>query len=160
MSDLSSMEPVPRALRIATEAHAGQTDRAGKPYIWHCLSVMRKLEESSDSPPHSTVRAAALLHDTLEDTDWGKSDLLEREVSPVVVSAVTVLTHQDSLSYSEYIERLANASRTARRIKIADLRHNMDLTRLPTVTDEDIERVRKYRRALDTLLRAPSRNRR
>jgi (p)ppGpp synthase/HD superfamily hydrolase len=120
---------------------------------------MRKVEENSDSPPHSTVRAAALLHDTLEDTDWEKSDLLDREVSPVVVSAVTVLTHQDSLSYSEYIERLANASRTARRIKIADLRHNMDLTRLPTVTDEDIERVRKYRRALDTLLRAPSRNR-
>jgi (p)ppGpp synthase/HD superfamily hydrolase len=160
MSDLSSMEPVPRALRIATEAHAGQTDRAGKPYIWHCLSVMRKLEENSGSPPHSTARAAALLHDTIEDTDWEKSDLLERAVSTMVVSTVTVLTHQDSLSYSEYIERLANGSRTARRVKIADLRHNMDLTRLPTVTGEDIERVRKYRRALDTLLRAPNCNRR
>ncbi|MCS3859033.1 (p)ppGpp synthase/HD superfamily hydrolase [Salinibacter ruber] len=154
MSDLSSMGPVARALRIATEAHAGQTDKAGKPYIWHCVRVMRNLEDAVGGRPHSTARSIALLHDTLEDTDWGVSDLEERGVQPIVATTIPVLTHQDALSYEEYIQRLANGSSVARRVKIADLRDNLDLSRLPRVTAEDAERARKYRHALNTLLQA------
>ena len=117
-SVLSEMAPVPRALRIATEAHAGQTDLAGEPYIWHCLRVMEGVNERAGTRAFRNTRAAALLHDTLEDTSWTTDDLIDRGISEVVASTVVMLTHQDWLSYEQYIERLCEAGKVPRMVKI------------------------------------------
>jgi len=134
-----------RAIELAKQHHEGQTDKAGKPYIDHPLRVMNQVESEEE-------KIVAVLHDIVEDTDISLDDLRSEGFSEEVVSAVECLTKQDGENYDSYIERIS-FNPLAVKIKLADLEDNSDLTRLPEVTDKDLERIEKYDKALEKLTR-------
>ena len=134
-----------RAIELAKQHHEGQTDKAGKPYIEHPLRVMNQVESEEE-------KIVAVLHDIVEDTDISLDDLRNEGFSEKVVSAVECLTKQDGENYDSYIERIS-FNPLAVKIKLADLEDNSDLTRLPEVTDKDLERIEKYDKALEKLTR-------
>ena len=134
-----------RAIELAKQHHEGQTDKAGKPYIEHPLRVMNQVESEEE-------KIVAVLHDIVEDTDISLDDLRSEGFSEEVVSAVECLTKQDGENYDSYIERIS-FNPLAVKIKLADLEDNRDLTRLPEVTDKDLERIEKYDKALEKLTR-------
>ena len=132
-----------RAIRIAVEAHRGQKDRAGAPYILHPLRMMFRLQTDAE-------RMAAVLHDVVEDTDWTLDQLRAEGFPEEVVAAVDHLTRRDGESYEEFVIRAA-AHPVARRVKIADLEDNMDVRRMGTVTEQDGDRLTRYHRAWRSL---------
>ena len=134
-----------RAIELAKQHHEGQTDKAGKPYIDHPLRVMNQVESEEE-------KIVAVLHDIVEDTDISLDDLRSEGFSEEVVSAVECLTKQDGENYDSYIERIS-FNPLAVKIKLADLEDNSDLTRLPEVTDKNLERIEKYDKALEKLTR-------
>lgn len=131
------------ALLTALDAHSGQKDKAGQPYILHPLRVMLSLTGE-------TERIVAILHDVVEDSDATLDNLQNQGFSEDVVDAVDALTHRDGESYESYIERLRTTP-IARVVKIADLQDNLDESRLSDVRDADRERMTRYRDALDSL---------
>jgi (p)ppGpp synthase/HD superfamily hydrolase len=133
------MADIEEAIRIAVEAHRGQKDRAGAPYILHPLRMMFRMQTDAE-------RMAAVLHDVVEDTDWMLDDLRGRGFADEVVAAVDHLTRREEESYEEFVER-AGRHPVARRVKIADLEDNMDIRRNGEVTEKDAERLTKYHRA-------------
>ena len=140
MHQMSSLE---RAIALAATAHEGQTDKAGQPYVLHLLRVM--MSQASQS-----AMIAAVLHDIVEDTGYTFEDLREEGFSREVVTAVEHLTRQDGESYTEFAERAASHP-VARVVKLADLEDNMDITRLPEVSDRDRKRLAKYHQAWSKL---------
>ena len=134
-----------RAIELAKQHHEGQTDKAGNPYIEHPLRVMNQMESEEE-------KIVAVLHDIVEDTDISLDDLRNEGFREKVESAVECLTKQDGENYDSYIERIS-FNKLAIKIKLADLEDNRDLTRLPEVTDKDLERVEKYDKALEKLTR-------
>ncbi len=126
------------AIALVAEAHAKQTDKAGAPYILHPLRMMQRLETE-------TEMIVAVLHDTVEDTHWTLKDLRAAGFSGDVVEAVDCLTRREEETYDEFIER-AKSNPIARRVKLADIEDNLNITRLSEVTDKDVERLRKYHR--------------
>ena len=143
-----------RAMRMAYDAHMGQFGECGVPYVFHPLHLAESMT-SEDSC------CAALLHDAIEDTALTLEDLKAAGMSPAVIDAVRLLTRSkaaelldpatEEAAYLDYVRALS-ASPIAREVKLADLAHNSDLTRLPRITGEDIERNRLYGRALAILL--------
>lgn len=131
-----------KAYCIAKKAHKGQKDKGGKPYIKHPVYVAKRVKGKD-------AKIVALLHDTIEDTsvtyDYIKSIFGDR-----IVEAVKVLTKDKNIFYEEYIAKIKQND-LARAVKIEDLKHNMDLTRLKTVTQEDLDRIEKYKYALKIL---------
>ena len=143
--DFSSMEGrVGEAYRIAQKAHQGQKDKAGADYINHPVTV------ASNVGDDESAMIVALLHDLVEDTDVTLEDLQEF-LLPREVEALRLLTHDKAVPYMEYIEQVSK-NKLASRVKIADLKNNMDLTRLSTVTEKDRKRVEKYTKALHFLV--------
>lgn len=130
-----------RAVAIASAAHQDQFDRGGKPYIMHCITVMHKVK--SDDPE---LKQIAVLHDTIEDTDWTLAMLKEEGFSQRVIDGLALLTHDDAVSYDQYIKGIAT-NVDAIRVKLSDLRHNSDLTRLKGLSDKDFDRMKKYQRS-------------
>lgn len=128
------------ALKIATEAHKGQKDKGGADYILHPLKVAELCE-------HGICKVIALLHDVIEDCGETKHSLYEKGVYPIVLHRVVRLTKKPDQNYQEYLEQVAEDP-YAREVKIADLTHNMDLSRIPNPTEKDFERVEKYKKAL------------
>ncbi len=136
--------PLERALAIAVRAHAGATDKAGQPYILHPLRLMLAVETEEE-------RIAAVLHDVVEDTDWTIARLRDEGFSESVLAAVEALTRRkDQESYEEFILR-AGANPLARRVKLADLADNLDVSRLGELTERDLDRLNRYKRAVVTL---------
>ena len=143
------MSTLERAVEIATEAHRGQTDKSGEPYILHPLELLSRME-------NDTERKAAVLHDVVEDSDWTLKDLRCEGFSEEMVDAVEHLTKAKYLDddeletvekdYDEFIERVKK-NEIARNVKQADIEHNMDLTRLDDPTQEDLERLMRYHRS-------------
>lgn len=131
------------AMRIATEAHDGQVDRAGKPYIYHPLKVATMTGSFDEF-------VTALLHDVLEDSDYTAADLLTAGIPEHIVDALILLTHEDDEPYMDYVRR-AKENDLARAVKLADLKHNSDLSRLPVVTEKDLKRAEKYKKAMEIL---------
>ena len=125
------------ALAIAKKAHAGQVDKAGVDYIQHPLYVASQVKTEQE-------KAVALLHDVIEDSDVTADDLLASGLSNEVVTAVQILTKKKGQSYQEYLEKV-KSNNLARVVKLADLKHNSDLSRLKSVTNTDYERVKKYK---------------
>ena len=126
-----------QAIALAAQAHAGQVDKAGAPYILHCLRVMLAVEGRDE-------RIVAVLHDIIEDTAVTASYLRSMGFSETVIEAVVALTRLDGESYEAFIGRV-HLNSLARTVKMADLRDNMDLSRFgrePTL--EDHERNVKY----------------
>lgn len=133
------MATLEEAIGIAVQAHRGQTDRAGEAYILHPLRLMFAVQTDAE-------RMAAVLHDVVEDTDWTLDALRERGFPPAVVDAVDGLTRREGESYEDFVRRAAQDP-VARRVKLADLEDNMNVRRLGTVTQDDVERLARYHRA-------------
>lgn len=89
----------------------------------------------------------ALLHDVVEDTDITLVDLMSEGFPDEVIDALSLMTHNDDVPYLDYVRALTNNT-LARKVKLADLAHNSDLTRLDKVEDKDLERVKKYKQAI------------
>ena len=128
-----------KALQIAVRAHKGQKDKAGHDYILHPIRV----SERCDDPRANIV---ALLHDTIEDTDVTADYLREEGFTEEIVEAVMAVTRREGEEYDDYVRRAAQ-NELGRMVKRADLEDNMDIRRLPELTDRDVERLRKYLRA-------------
>ena len=129
-----------QALAIAEDAHKGQVDKAGVDYIQHPLFVASLVEGE-------LAKTVALLHDVVEDSDWTLEDLRKEGLPEEVVQAVGILTKKRNENYEEYILRVKQ-NPLARQVKLADLQHNSDLSRLANVTDRDRKRAEKYRQAI------------
>ena len=141
------MADLETAIGIAVEAHRGQKDRAGAPYILHPLRLMHGMDTDLE-------RMTAALHDVLEDCPGVTlADLARLGVPPAVLKAVALLTHAVDVSWDDYIARLA-PDPIARKVKLADLADNMDLRRAEELRPEDLERYNRYMRARRTLLAA------
>lgn len=128
------------ALAIAKKAHAGQVDKASVDYIQHPLYVASQVNTEQE-------KAVALLHDVIEDSDITAADLFASGLSNEVVTAVQILTKKKGQSYQEYLGKV-KSNNLARVVKLADLKHNSDLSRLKSVTNTDYERVKKYKNAI------------
>jgi (p)ppGpp synthase/HD superfamily hydrolase len=126
------------AIRIATNAHDGQYDRGGNPYVLHPLRVMSFLKSQDEE-----LQCIAVLHDVIEDSNVTWLDLQEAAMSNRVISGVRALTKIPGQSYDEYRDGVF-ASRDAMLVKLADLRHNCDIRRLKGVTVKDRERMARY----------------
>jgi (p)ppGpp synthase/HD superfamily hydrolase len=127
-----------KVLVLATNAHAGQFDRGGNPYILHPLKVMHYLKTDDEE-----LQCIALLHDVIEDTKTTWQDLKDIGCTSRVISAVRVLTKMPGQTYDEYKNEVF-ANFDAMRVKSCDLRHNTDIRRLKGVTQKDIDRIAKY----------------
>lgn len=123
--------------------HKGQVDKAGKPYIIHPLTVALGCNTES-------AKIVALCHDVLEDTDATVEELKEIGLTDEEVDAVLLLTKPDKEDYMVYVKRLSQ-NEIAREVKMSDLNHNMDLSRLKTITEKDLKRVEKYKKAYNYL---------
>lgn len=143
------MATLGRAIAIAAQAHQEQRDKAGAPYILHPLRMMAHMS----SEPEMIV---AVLHDLIEDTEWTLDQLRAEGFSADVLTAIECVTRREDESYEAFVDR-ARGNELARKVKLADLEDNMDLRRIAEVTDEDLERLRKYHRARQALLAAGER---
>ncbi len=134
---------VETAKALAAKAHEGQTDKAGLPYITHPERVASRL-----NAPEAQV--VGWLHDTVEDTALTIGDIRER-FGPETAAAVDAISRRDGETWPDYIDRVA-ANPIARQVKISDLIDNSNLSRIPYVTLRDVERQKKYNKALKKLL--------
>lgn len=141
---LSYNEQFQIALELAVEKHKNQTDKAGNPYILHPLHVMENVNSKEG-------KIVAILHDIIEDTDVTEDYLLKIGLSKRIVDAVVALTRSEDIDYQGYIKTLSS-NPLAKEVKLADLEHNMDLKRLPTLEKKDLERNRKYQIAYHYLI--------
>ncbi len=135
-----------KAMRYAYDAHHGQTDVSGCPYIFHPYHLAEQMEDEVSV-------CAALLHDVVEDTPITLEDL-SLEFPPEVVRIVALLTHDPKVEYLDYVRALKSDA-TARRIKLADLAHNSDESRLcaaPGATPEKVAHWRKKYTAARAIL--------
>lgn len=136
MDKESVNELLEKALKLAVEAHSGQTDKAGAPYVFHPIRVSCRCKTDDE-------RVVALLHDTIEDSDITPQRLLSEGFPRDIVEAVISLTHYEDEKYSDYVRRCSLNS-IARAVKIHDLEDNMDLSRMKQVTEKDLKRLNKY----------------
>ena len=127
------------ALQIAQKAHAGQVDKAGKDYILHPMTVASYMDTDIE-------KTIAYLHDVLEDSDV-TVDALRKIFPNEIVDTLITLTHRKDESYFEYIQRVSK-SKLAKKVKVADLLHNLDITRIKEPTKQDYERLEKYKKAI------------
>jgi (p)ppGpp synthase/HD superfamily hydrolase len=135
------------AIQTAANAHAGQFDKGGKPYILHPLHMMNQLLFDTK------LATIAVLHDVVEDSDISFVDLTELGMDESVISALKCLTHQEAESYEAYVERICS-NHDAIRVKLKDLQHNSCITRLKGIGPTDIARVEKYHKAFMRLTEA------
>ena len=132
-----------KALKICAEAHAGQVDKSGLPYLLHPVHLAEQMSTEEEI-------CAALLHDTIEDTSLTIDDLRREGIPERVLKAVSLLTHDDRIPYLDYVKEVAKDP-IARKVKLADLKHNSDLGRLDSVSEKDLKRREKYRKAAQIL---------
>ena len=133
-----------KAIKLAFKAHEGQLDRAGLPYILHPLHVAEQMKDEDTC-------VIALLHDVIEDTDVTLEDLKEYGFTEVQVAGVESMTREDDEDYFEYI-RDVKKNPLAVKVKLEDLKHNSDVSRMIEVTDRDRQRLDKYKKAMEILL--------
>lgn len=136
-------EQTKKAMIIAYNAHHGQVDKSGVPYIFHPIHVAEQMETEEEC-------IVALLHDTVEDTNI-TFEVLEKEFSTTVIEALKLLTHDESIDYFDYVRKL-KSNPIAKKVKLADLYHNSDITRMENPTEKDWKRKEKYHKAILILL--------
>ena len=142
------MSTLERAIQIATEAHKGQLDKAGRDYIGHPLRVM-EMGKTEDE------KIVGVLHDVIEDTDWTFEKLEAEGFSREVIEALTCVTKlSENENYDDFIERVKK-NPLAVAVKINDLTDNMDIRRLPYLSDKDVKRLKKYLKAYKKLTGEP-----
>ena len=136
-------EQTKKAMVIAYNAHHGKLDKCGIPYIYHPIHLAEQMQTEEEC-------IVALLHDTVEDTDV-TFEMLEKEFSNTIVQAVKLLTRDGTVEYLDYVRNL-KSNPIARNVKLADLKHNSDMSRLPNPTEKDWKRKEKYEKAMQILL--------
>ena len=142
------MSTLERAIEIATEAHKGQYDKAGNDYIGHPLRVMEMGKTENE-------KIVGVLHDVVEDTDWTFEALAAEGFSEEVIAALRCVTKlSENENYDDFIERVKK-NPLAVAVKINDLSDNMDIRRLPYLSDKDIKRLKKYLKAYKRLIGEP-----
>ena len=139
------MTDLERAIALAVETHSGQLDKAGEPYILHPLRVMFRLSSKDE-------RIVGILHDVVEDGEVSFEDLKEMGFSPAVTDALKAVTKRpdeegSDEGYQAFVAR-AGANLIARKVKMADLLDNLDVTRLGEISEKDSRRISRYLRAL------------
>ena len=134
-----------KALRLCFDAHREQVDKTGLPYVFHPFHLAEQMKDEA-----TTV--CALLHDVVEDTDYTLEDLRAMGFPADVVDALALLTHDPAVPYMDYVGEIAK-NPIARKVKMADLRHNSDLSRMDEVDEWAIKRTEKYKKALAYLKR-------
>lgn len=132
-----------KAMRIAFEAHKDQTDKNGMPYIYHPIHLA---EQMSDE----LTTCVALLHDVIEDTDMTFEQLEAAGFGAEIIAALRLMTHDEDVPYMDYVAEIKKNA-IATKVKLADLKHNSDLSRLDYVDEKAIIRAEKYRKAIDLL---------
>lgn len=139
---LTPAEMFSRAMVIASVAHMEQQDKGGNPYITHPMRVMTTVSTYRDYE----LMAIAILHDVYEDTAKHIGHLLDDGFSERVYDALLLLSHLESDSYEEYIQKIAT-NRDAILVKLADLKDNSDISRMKGLREKDFERIIKYNKA-------------
>lgn len=134
---------IEKALRIALKTHEGQKDKAGKPYIFHPLKLMMAFRKEDE-------QICAILHDVIEDGDLTLKDIAGQGFQSHIVEALDAITKRREEKYGEYILRVKKNT-LATKIKMADLRHNLDMSRIPEIKEKDLRRAEKYSKALSLL---------
>ena len=143
------MSTLERAIEIAIEAHRGQFDKAGNDYIGHPLRVMAAGKTTDE-------KIVGVLHDVIEDTDWTFERLADEGFSIEVIEALRCVTKlSENEPYDKFIARV-KANSLAVAVKLNDLMDNMDIRRLPYISDKDVERLKKYLRAYKQLSDVPT----
>lgn len=132
-----------KALKLSFESHKNQVDKTSMPYVFHPFHLAEQMTDEI-----STV--CALLHDVVEDTNYTFDDLINMGFPQEVVDVLKLLTHTEDISYMDYVKRLS-LNPIAKQVKIADLKHNSDLTRLDVVDEYALKRNKKYNEALEFL---------
>lgn len=132
-----------RALKLCFAAHRDQTDKSGLPYVFHPFHLAEQM-------PDELTTVVALLHDVVEDTPYTLEDLAKLGFPQKVLSSLARLTHDPSVPYLDYVAALKEDP-IARQVKLADLRHNSDLTRLDHVDEKARQRAEKYAAAIRLL---------
>ncbi len=131
------------AIAIAHKAHAHQIDKAGQPYIGHPLTVMAQMDTLES-------QIVAVLHDAIEDSDLTIEKLTVQGFPEIITEALLAITKFDGELYEDYILRV-KSNPIARKVKIADVTHNMDISRIANPTDKDFQRLKKYKKVLKEL---------
>lgn len=131
-----------KAMRIAYEAHHLQVDKTNVPYIYHPMMVASMQKDE-------ITTTIALLHDVVEDTSITLDDLA-KEFPDEVIEALALLTHKKNEDYFSYVERIKN-NPYAKAVKLADLTHNSDTTRLEVIDEKAQKRLAKYQKAIQLL---------
>ena len=134
-----------KALRLCFDAHREQVDKTGLPYVFHPFHLAEQMKDE-----YTTV--CALLHDVVEDTDCTLDDLRSMGFPDAVVDALALLTHDPAVPYMDYVKVIAT-NPIARKVKMADLRHNSDLSRMDEADEWALKRTAKYKKALAYLKR-------
>ena len=137
-------EQTKKALKLCFKAHKNQTDKSGMPYVFHPFHLAEQMTDE-------LTTIVALLHDVAEDNKKYPLKKLRKMGFPSeVIEALTLLTHKKTVPYMEYVARIKQTP-ISTAVKLADLRHNSDLTRLDNPSDKDLARVEKYRKAIRLL---------
>ena len=131
------------AMKLCFEAHKDQVDKSGMPYVFHPFHVAEQMKDE-------VTTIVALLHDVVEDTKYTLDDIAARGFGQDVVDALALMTHDKNVPYLEYVAKLKN-NPVARAVKLADLAHNSDPTRLDVIDEKAKERFDKYKKAIAIL---------
>jgi len=129
-----------QAMKLCFEAHKDQVDKTEIPYVFHPFHLAELMNDE-----YTTV--IALLHDVVEDTEYTFKDLEDMGYPKEVIDALRLLTHEKGVPYMEYVSKIKD-NPLAKTVKLADLRHNSDMTRLDVVDEKAIERGNKYKKAI------------
>ncbi len=140
------MNPLAKAISLASQCFEHMVDKGGKPYILHCIRVMQNLHSEDQE-----LQSIAILHDVVEDIfapdpEKGLDNLRRAGFSERVVKALDLLTHRKGVSYDDYIKAIS-LNPDATRVKLADLKDNSDITRLKGLTKKDFDKMEKYHRS-------------
>ena len=133
------------AIKISFEQHKDQKDKTGLPYVYHPFHLAEQMNDENST-------CVALLHDVIEDTDMTFEDLEQYGFNQEIINALKLLTHDENVPYMDYVKEIKN-NEIAKKVKLADLKHNSDLTRLDVINEYDLERVKKYQQAIEYLLK-------
>ena len=136
-------EMTKKALKLCFAAHKDQTDKSGIPYVFHPFHLAEQMNDED-----TTV--VALLHDVIEDTSYSLDDLRAMGFNEQVLDALALMTHDKRIPYMDYVAKIKENG-LARTVKLADLKHNSDLSRLDTVDEKAMKRIDKYRQAIALL---------
>ena len=131
------------ALKLCFEAHKEQVDKSGMPYVFHPFHLAEQMNTEE-----TTI--VALLHDLVEDTDYTIGDLVDMGFDKSITDAIALMTHDDNVEYMVYV-RMIKENPIAKAVKLADLKHNSDLTRLDNIDEKALSRREKYLKAIAIL---------